>query len=441
MTRIRAAALAGAFLCIRETRAVLRYPDIDWELRDKSLSVEECISKKRKEGTAAVKRCLNQLRYQLLEDADCTAVVPSFDLHLPHPLEQWQVNTTCDGATTLFKRLWDLGMRSLLRGDMVSDWRRVEEAFYWFDANQTLPLSYPPEQDFRIVYIANSTVSVCARHTEEILRHWRETMYGSPTQLLKLAHRVSLQIQYMIENLAVAVMTNYASFQLQREVSLWNKNMTWSPRHDELKERFVFENYGKGMHITWHDIGTKRWDVLRYLLGYLTHTNEAIGQPHPLQVVEIGVESANTSVRLFTADGSPEHHHHNGSDLKLHVGVDPYINRPACWEKASRRLHQFEGRSMLLRSTSDHAADLIADKSMDLVFLDARHDPGSVMLDIHWWHPKVKPGGILAGHDFSWLYPGVGMAVCQMTRKVWLTHPVQVNVAMDGVWWWHVPFE
>ena len=350
--------LGACLSLVNEVSAVLRYPDIDWELRDKPLSVEECILKKRDEGVGMMKRCLDQLRYQLLEDADCTAVVPSFELHLPHPLEQWQVNMTCGGATTLFKRVWDLGMSSLLRGDMVADWERVDEAFHWFDSNQTLPLSYPAEQDFRIVYVANSTVSVCERHTEEINRHFRETVLGSPTQLLKLAHRVSLQTQYMIENLAVAVMTNYASFQLQREVSLFNNSMQWSPKHDEIKERFVFENYGKGMYITWHDIGTKRWDVLRHLLGYLTHRNEAIGQPHPLQVVEIGVESANTSVRLFTADGSAAHHHHNGTDLRLHVGVDPYINRPACWEKASKRLHQFEGRSMLLRYCSFHLFSL-----------------------------------------------------------------------------------
>ena len=36
---------------------------------------------------------------------------------------------------------------------------------------------------------------------------------------------------------------------------------------------------------------------------------------------------------------------------------------------------------------------------LDFVFLDASHDPDSVAADIRAWLPKVKPGGIIGGHD------------------------------------------
>jgi hypothetical protein len=46
----------------------------------------------------------------------------------------------------------------------------------------------------------------------------------------------------------------------------------------------------------------------------------------------------------------------------------------------------------------------------DLVYIDADHVYEAVAADIRLWTPKVRPGGILAGHDFG-VFPGVGKAV------------------------------
>ena len=37
---------------------------------------------------------------------------------------------------------------------------------------------------------------------------------------------------------------------------------------------------------------------------------------------------------------------------------------------------------------------------MDFVYIDARHDYESVLEDLDAWCPKMKPGGIIAGHDY-----------------------------------------
>ena len=56
-------------------------------------------------------------------------------------------------------------------------------------------------------------------------------------------------------------------------------------------------------------------------------------------------------------------------------------------------------RAHPIRAKSVEAARVIADKSFDLIFIDADHRYGQVRRDIEYWWPKVKQGGILCGHD------------------------------------------
>jgi len=52
------------------------------------------------------------------------------------------------------------------------------------------------------------------------------------------------------------------------------------------------------------------------------------------------------------------------------------------------------------------------DGSIDFFFLDASHEYEDVLADLKAWYPKVKPGGVFAGHDYldpDW--PGVERAL------------------------------
>jgi predicted O-methyltransferase YrrM len=86
---------------------------------------------------------------------------------------------------------------------------------------------------------------------------------------------------------------------------------------------------------------------------------------------------------------------------------------------------ELDGRGSLVAAAS------FADASVDLVFIDARHEYEPCLADIRAWLPKVRPGGIIAGHDYSWaVFPGVIQAVeevfgdgkrtiCGVVWRVW----------------------
>lgn len=64
-----------------------------------------------------------------------------------------------------------------------------------------------------------------------------------------------------------------------------------------------------------------------------------------------------------------------------------------------------------LRLKSIDAARIFDDGSLDFVFIDAAHDEASAAADIAAWWPKIKSGGVLAGHDYASWAPGVVAAV------------------------------
>lgn len=78
----------------------------------------------------------------------------------------------------------------------------------------------------------------------------------------------------------------------------------------------------------------------------------------------------------------------------------PQTTHDANYRETVRRLSPFGERSTIWRMYGDEAAARIPHHSMDFVYLDARHDYDSVMSDITIWIDKVRPGGVLCGHDY-----------------------------------------
>jgi len=57
------------------------------------------------------------------------------------------------------------------------------------------------------------------------------------------------------------------------------------------------------------------------------------------------------------------------------------------------------------RGDSSETAKNYADGSVDFVFIDGDHSYEGCSRDIRAWLPKVKNGGVLAGHDYGWHEP------------------------------------
>jgi predicted O-methyltransferase YrrM len=70
------------------------------------------------------------------------------------------------------------------------------------------------------------------------------------------------------------------------------------------------------------------------------------------------------------------------------------------YEQAVARLRRFGERSEIWRMTSVEGAARVEPHSLDFVYIDARHDYESVLEDLEHWFDKVRPGGVLAGHDY-----------------------------------------
>jgi SAM-dependent methyltransferase len=115
---------------------------------------------------------------------------------------------------------------------------------------------------------------------------------------------------------------------------------------------------------------------------------------------------------IDTWNGPPE-----TPDDIINVGIAA-AHLPEDWalDQFRKNTAGLDGKLSIMQMSSVEAAKTVItdDGKFDLVFIDAAHDYDNVKLDIQSWLPLVRPGGIIAGHDYQLAWPGVVEAVNEL---------------------------
>lgn len=150
--------------------------------------------------------------------------------------------------------------------------------------------------------------------------------------------------------------------------------------------------------------GERRWDFLIDVI-----------KEHKYKIVcEVGVVGGERGSAVSPGLNARMLLRHCSLDILLLVDV---VNQRDVWDAL------YNTHAVYMQIGSIAAAKIIANQSLDLVFIDADHY--LVEQDIMAWFPKVREGGVLCGHDYNF-WPGIKATVDKLLPNIY-TRP-------DDVW-------
>lgn len=156
-----------------------------------------------------------------------------------------------------------------------------------------------------------------------------------------------------------------------------------------------------------------------------------INKEIPTRGLEIGCDIGETSEFLLMS--LPK--------LTLHA-VDPYTNyidwngnnlvsREELYQYVMNRFSTYAQRFVMHRKTSDDAVNDFDTDEFDFIFIDGLHTYDQVLLDCKNYYSKLKPGGILFGHDY-YAIEEVRIAVDEFAKEIGAT----IQHTESDVWYW-----
>lgn len=125
--------------------------------------------------------------------------------------------------------------------------------------------------------------------------------------------------------------------------------------------------------------------------------------------------------------------YYKGTILCVDKWEDREIEEVSTVVLESEQFHRWKGDSISVASVTGF-------ESLDFVYLDAGHEYENIKADFEAWYTKVRPGGIIAGHDYGHdnEFPGVKKYIDEL-----INNGLEVNFTTDDIWegknyqsWW-----
>ena len=146
-------------------------------------------------------------------------------------------------------------------------------------------------------------------------------------------------------------------------------------------------------------------------------------------VIELGVAAGKFAAEMLTIAPSIRY-----------IGIDRWSDHHDLveMENARMRLWQFSDAS-LARATFSEALPNVKDEWADMIYIDGYAHTGQEGGEtLHDWWPKLKAGGIFAGHDYCRTYPQTIDAVDKFVAE----HGLDLNIIEESPhssWWVRKP--
>jgi hypothetical protein len=152
-----------------------------------------------------------------------------------------------------------------------------------------------------------------------------------------------------------------------------------------------------------------RWDWIKAVVNGLGFT----------QIAELGVEEGINAIHIL--HGCPYLEKYIAVDKwqKAHPGLNKIAQKNEAVFRDVLKISGYDKKTTILKGKTHDMVDYVENESLDLVFIDAWHSTDAVLEDITDWLPKIKPNGIISGHDI--VYRKVWRAVAKLLPdfKVW----------------------
>lgn len=145
----------------------------------------------------------------------------------------------------------------------------------------------------------------------------------------------------------------------------------------------MVQNHGDGAHFV--EVGSWKGHSAAFMAVEIANSGKNIR----LDMVDIMTEDSPNIYRKDRVAHFLERH----EEIRRNLSPVPWVN--------------------IIPKASEEASQMYSDHMLDFVYIDADHHYENIKKDIQCWLPKIKKGGILAGHDF-YNYEDVKRAVSEL---------------------------